>query len=1107
MNEEALALLDALLQGLTDFQRATVAVVDARFAESAGARLLVADEVGLGKTLVARGVIAELLKRRLKEGVEGPLRVVYVCSNQALAHENVQKLAVFDVEHTARWVSSPSFSRLAELGLDFEAMQPRHADTLLEICSLTPQTSLALSQGHGNAPERYIVWRALAEDRYIQNPRLLENFFSKDVQRWSNVRAQHDNTPLVRRSLETFHRSLTLRPELPPKLLQAARDASLTLRSWRTLLEEVADLHARRAGKQHAALVSFMRARTREIFVASCVQNLQAELFVLDEFQRFKELLDPKPDAEQGRDDYLIARQVLHRDEGHHTLLLSATPFKALTHLREEEVGSAHVEELKKLFGYLTRSNDDFFVRYEATREKLLAHLMELPEGPLAAGTLDDTAKRRQENLVSRYVARTEREQLLRGAPNALAETGSGKVFPVTREIREFSAIDRLGEKLKAASEQPTGIDMMQLFKNAPWCLSFSGSYKVRELLQLHRRDPGVAPALASAADAWIPAEAIDRYTLDLTANPPSARFAELLQAAMPPKAEQLLWVPPSVPYYLTEGPFAQAAGFSKTLLFSSLVIAPRALSSLVSYECERRLLPRGRIGRHRYEADRSTKKGPLSFESKSISPAFGLVYPCERLAGFREFRASETLEELRARLREQLRKDVRQLERRHGSQKEARGSRWYTLAPFLLDRLEESTRKASEKWFSEIAASKSVGEPRKKDARQVKDSLTDDLDLGKAPADLLDYLLDVAIGGPAVCLIRSLRAVNPQSDHGLGVHATNAALAFLGRMNQWESQRAIQAVSRRSRPWIELAQYCALGNLQATIDEYVHLLRDQHRSVAEVVEALQLALGIGASDVTAQKHLPHRTGDKRKFDFRFHCHYAVPLGNQNITDAKGVKRVVNVRAAFNSPFRPFLLNSTSIGQEGLDFHWYCRRVVHWSLPSNPIDIEQREGRVNRYKSLLVRQRLAAQLAEPSIVDGKCDFWEGLFVHARNRLGGRTDLEPYWFVNGTVPSLERLVPSVSFSAERTRLPELLRVLSLYRLCFGQPRQEELLESLLKHRYTDEDLREIRRALIVDLAPISVWGRGERPISLRELERPVREPVRQWLDERATLRPE
>ena len=32
------------------------------------------------------------------------------------------------------------------------------------------------------------------------------------------------------------------------------------------------------------------------------------------------------------------------------------------------------------------------------------------------------------------------------------------------------------------------------------------------------------------------------------------------------------------------------------------------------------------------------------------------------------------------------------------------------------------------------------------------------------------------------------------------------------------------------------------------------------------------------------------------------------------------------IRAAFNSPFWPFVLATTSIGQEGIDFHWWCHR-------------------------------------------------------------------------------------------------------------------------------------------------------------------------------------
>src|SRR5205814_3261270 len=73
--------------------------------------------------------------------------------------------------------------------------------------------------------------------------------------------------------------------------------------------------------------------------------------------------------------------------------------------------------------------------------------------------------------------------------------------------------------------------------------------------------------------------------------------------------------------------------------------------------------------------------------------------------------------------------------------------------------------------------------------------------------------------------------------------------------------------------------------------------------------------------------------------------------------------RKERVRAAFNSPFWPFVLVSTSVGQEGLDFHHYCHAVTHWNLPSNPVDLEQREGRINRYKGHAVLKNIAAAFA------------------------------------------------------------------------------------------------------------------------------------------------
>lgn len=62
----------------------------------------------------------------------------------------------------------------------------------------------------------------------------------------------------------------------------------------------------------------------------------------------------------------------------------------------------------------------------------------------------------------------------------------------------------------------------------------------------------------------------------------------------------------------------------------------------------------------------------------------------------------------------------------------------------------------------------------------------------------------------------------------------------------------------------------------------------------------------------------------------------------------------------FLSPFLPFQFISTSIGQEGFDFHLYCRKIVHWTLTHDPVKFEQREGRINRYHCYANRLRAEA---------------------------------------------------------------------------------------------------------------------------------------------------
>nr|WP_231980011.1 helicase C-terminal domain-containing protein [Tessaracoccus coleopterorum] len=138
--------------------------------------------------------------------------------------------------------------------------------------------------------------------------------------------------------------------------------------------------------------------------------------------------------------------------------------------------------------------------------------------------------------------------------------------------------------------------------------------------------------------------------------------------------------------------------------------------------------------------------------------------------------------------------------------------------------------------------------------------------------------------------------------------------------------------------------------------------------------------------------------------------------GASSAEDSKQAARQGEVRSAFNSPFAPFILATTSVGQEGIDFHWWCHSVVHWNLPSSPVDFEQREGRVNRFGGHAVRRNVARAHWDDVLASDSPSPWSTAFDAATEASRGDAWGE---FSPGGV-TRPRLAPASSGSSPATR---------------------------------------------------------------------------------------
>ena len=150
---------------------------------------------------------------------------------------------------------------------------------------------------------------------------------------------------------------------------------------------------------------------------------------------------------------------------------------------------------------------------------------------------------------------------------------------------------------------------------------------------------------------------------------------------------------------------------------------------------------------------------------------------------------------------------------------------------------------------------------------------------------------------------------------------------------------------------------------------------------------------------------------------------------------------------------------------------------MHWNLPGNPVDLEQREGRVHRYKGHAVRRNLANRYGPAGSGGGGRPVGGDVRGRQRGPSGGaERDLavlgvRPRGIERRPTARIERYVPALALSRDRAWADELQRSVALYRLAFGQPRQDDLL-AYLSGQIDPADFERLVDDLRIDLGPRS-----------------------------------
>ncbi len=1007
--------VDAILAELKGFQLDAVDhVIDRLYdAPNRGRRFLVADETGLGKSVVARGVIARAIERLERDDTVDRIDIVYVCSNADLAQQNLQRLNVTGNKHIAM------SGRLTLLALQSNRLAGVRVDRkVVNLVSFTPGTSFEMGWRTGKAEERALLHLMLVEALRLSSPKerasrlIFQDRVGAASFKWRIDRVRRELAgPVHRPIFETFVAGCTARGLLD---------------RYGVLLDGLAG--KRSIAPELAHRVRQLTAEFRAELARASVTTLEPDLVILDEFQRFRHLLDPETGGEAAE----LAHHLFDYEQAK-VLLLSATPYKAYT-ARQSDTDEDHYSDFMTTLGFLAQGSPTDL----SDVKRLFA---EYREGIVNGESVDDTAAQLRHILLT-LMSRTERPTSV----DMVTERQITTAAPLASDLTGYAALQALADEL--------GIPLpLELWKSIPQFGNFMDTYQMARALD-QRLVEGDPLSHRVGTIGSLDAEGVRTYN---TVDSHSSKLRVLEQELLDSGAWRLLWLPPSMPYLEPGGPYANAAtaGMTKRLIFSSWTATPTSIASLLSYGAEKLTVQGSRLTENTADARKSIASRldwRMDGDRPAAMSALALFWPHPELA-----RKGDPL--LLARVRPEG--PISSAEALASARDSLTGESIAAEAwgAYFAQRGAPPEGLSSAEIALALGA-RASGDPEEVDDPDAEAHIGRGLEAHVALALATGHGLEnshplvanLAVHAPGNIAYRALARIrrpdDETTDAGLWIATAQLSNGLRTLFNRLESTLLLDQLYGSSEPyWQVVLTYCADGNLQAVLDEYLAQLRSETAG-APLDDALLLRLAERAFAAMTLRPSIYRARDLMSpgstipFMARFALRYGGKLQEQESA------RQPEIRNAFNSPFWPFVLASTSVGQEGIDFHWWCHAVMHWNLPSNPVDFEQREGRVNRFAGHAVRKNIATRHRHEVMSSEACDPWQAAFDAATGTHPELGEFAPYWVYPGEA-KVERQIITYPLSRDIERAVKLKDALTLYRLTLGQPRQEDMLEMMLR----------------------------------------------------------